>query len=82
MNAPPPESGNIPTVVTLKDVYNMVVEVKDTVSGHNLPDIKADVKDHEDRIRQLEKWVWRASGLATLAGAGLSQIITEFIARR
>lgn len=78
----PTETSNVPTVVTLKDVYNMVVEVKDTVSGHNLPDIKADVKDHEERIRQVEKWMWRASGLAAIAGAGLSQIITEFLSRR
>ena len=68
-------------IVTLKTVYDEVVSVKDTLNGANIPEIKADIRDHEYRIRELEKWVWRASGLAALAGAGLSQMISVLFAK-
>lgn len=79
MSAPPETPYN--PIVTLKTVYDEVVNVKDTLNGANIPDIKADVSDHEYRIRELEKWVWRASGLAALAGAGISQMISVFFAK-
>lgn len=43
--------------VTLKEIYEAVLELKGIVSGH--PD-KLD--DHEARIRTLEMKVWMASG--------------------
>lgn len=43
--------------VTLKEIYEAVLELKGIVSGH--PD-KLD--DHEQRIRALEMKVWMASG--------------------
>ena len=76
----PPDTHSNP-IVTLKTVYDEVVSVKDTLNGANIPDIKADVSDHEYRIRELERWVWRASGLAALAGAGLSQMISVIFAK-
>lgn len=76
----PPNTNTI-HIVTLKTVYDEVVNVKDTLNGANIPDIKEDISDHEYRIRELEKWVWRASGLAALAGAGLSQMISVFFAK-
>ena len=73
----PPDTHTI-AIVTLKTVYDEVVNIKDTLNGANIPGIKASVSDHEYRIRELEKWVWRASGLAALAGAGISQVIGVF----
>lgn len=77
----PPETGHTPAIVTLKTVYDEVITVKDTLNGANIPDIKSDLHDHEYRLRELEKWVWRASSLAALAGAGLSQMISVFFAK-
>lgn len=68
-----------PAVITLREVYDLVLSVKQELSSQNVPDMKVDVTDHEARIRALEKWVWRASGLAAVAGAGLSQIISELV---
>ena len=76
----PPDTHSNP-IVTLKTLYDEVVNLKDTLNGANIPDIKADVRDHEYRIRELERWVWRASGLAALAGAGISQMINVLIAK-
>lgn len=41
-----------------------------------LGDIRADVSDHETRIRHLERRVWVAAGIAAGAGAGLAQLAT------
>lgn len=72
----PPEG---PAIVTQREVYDLVLTVKQEVSMQNVPDIRNDVTDHEARIRALEKWVWRASGLAALAGAGLSMVIEKIV---
>ena len=76
----PPDTDTAP-IVNLRTVYNEVVKVKETLTSSNIPDMKTGIKDHENRIRELERWVWRASGLAALAGAGLSQIIDRVINR-
>lgn len=39
-----------------------------------LGDIRADVTDHETRIRHLERKVWVAAGVAAGAGAGIAQL--------
>ncbi len=76
MSVPPNTHPN--PIVTLKTVYVEVVNIKDVLNAANIPDIKANISDHEYRIRELEKWVWRASSLAALAGAGISQMISVF----
>jgi len=43
--------------VTLKEIYEAVLELKGIVQGH--PDR---LDDHENRIRSLEMKVWMASG--------------------
>lgn len=68
-----------PAIVTLREVYDLVLSVKQEVAGQNVPDIRIDVADHEARIRSLEKWVWRASGFAALGGAGLSLVVQELL---
>lgn len=65
------------TVITLREVYDEVMAVKATLSTQNVGALQRDLDDHEARIRSLEKWVWRASGLAALAGAGIAQILPQ-----
>ena len=65
------------TVITLREVYDEVMAVKATLSTQNVGALQRDVDDHEARIRNLEKWVWRASGLAALAGAGIAQLVAQ-----
>lgn len=72
MNAP--ES---PAIITIREVYDEVMAVKSSLASQNVGALQRDVEDHEARIRSLEKWVWRASGLAALAGAGLSQVLGQ-----
>lgn len=65
--APPPDS---PIIITLRDVYDVVTDLADDVSG--LPKV---VADHENRIRFLEKAVWVAAGLGMAGGAGLGTLL-------
>lgn len=59
------------TEITLREVYDIVQELK-----YELAHIPRIADDHEKRIRNLERLIWSLSGLATLLGAGLSQLIT------
>lgn len=60
-----------PAEITLREVYDIVQELK-----FELAHIPRIADDHEKRIRNLERLIWSLSGLATLLGAGLSQLIT------
>lgn len=59
------------TEITLREVYDAVIELK-----YELAHTPKQVDDHEKRIRSLERLTWSLSGVATLLGAGLSQLIT------
>lgn len=61
-------------VITLREVYDAVVGLKEELNG--VPTITA---DHEQRIRDLERKVWSFSGIAAIAGAALSQIVTVLL---
>lgn len=74
-----PVTDSGPQIVTLRDVYRLASETKDIVLNQNVPAIQKDVEDHESRIRILEQWIWRASGMAALAGAGISWILGELL---
>lgn len=58
------------TKITLREVYDAVIELK-----YELAHTPKQVDDHEKRIRSLERLTWSLSGLATLLGAALSQLI-------
>lgn len=73
------ETKPVPQVVTLKDVYLMVQELTKTVASQNYSSLERTINDHEVRIRELEKWIWRASGLAALGGAAISQLVMEIM---
>ena len=58
-------------------VYDAINDLKVDVAVimASLPDIK----DHESRIRAIEKRQWSFAGLATLSGAALAQIVERLI---
>lgn len=63
--------------VTLRDIYGLLLVLQADVAevkGHD-----EQIADHEARIRVLEKWIWRASGLAGAAGALGGTAITQFL---
>ena len=65
--------------VNLARVYEVINEVKLDVAI-----IKARSEafaDHETRIRVLERRSWSLAGVASVAGAGLSQLITAITQR-
>ena len=73
MNAP----SEGPAVITLREVYDLVLEVRSEVTLLKSTELKSDVADHETRIRALERWIWRASGIAAAIGAAGGYIVTE-----
>ena len=57
--------------ITLRDVYDVVQQTRDDVAeikGHVNTQGDA-VKDHEERIRAVEKRVWALPSLAAIIGA-------------
>lgn len=73
-----PSTGNAPAVITLREVYDLVVEVKDSVAV--VPAHAKALDDHETRIRALERKVWLVAGAAAVAGGllgNLSPILTK-----
>ncbi|GAA1147837.1 hypothetical protein GCM10009651_35710 [Microbacterium natoriense] len=65
--------------VSLDLIYTELMAVKADVAEMKAASTAAIVADHEGRIRTLEKWVWGASGIAAVGGAGLSQLITALM---
>lgn len=62
--------------ITIRMVFDAVNELKDNVSG--VPD---KVKDHEIRIRAIEKYLWIWIGASGVAGAGISEVAGIIINR-
>lgn len=48
--------------VTLRDVYEIVNEIRDDVQG--LKPLAPQVRDHEKRLRAVERIAWAALGIA------------------
>lgn len=66
--------------ITLREVYDLVVEVRQEVALLKTTELSKDVDDHETRIRSLEKWVWRAGGIAAAIGAAGGAVASQVIA--
>lgn len=64
---PEPNSARI----TVREVYDAVMSLR-----QDLQHTPRMVDDHEERIRDLERKVWGAAGIATVLGVVISQIIT------
>jgi hypothetical protein len=58
--------------ITLREIYDAVVELKQIVSNH--PD---KIDDHEKRIRNLEMRVWSFSGLASVVSVIASYVVSK-----
>jgi len=61
-------------VITLREVYDLVLELKTEMSP-----TPSQLRDHEDRIRDLERKVWSYSGLSAIAAVVLSQVVTALL---
>lgn len=57
--------------ITLREVYDILVEVRTDVTAikKDLESNTNSVKDHEIRIRGLERAMWKAMGVASVIGA-------------
>lgn len=77
MNAINPTSPTpVPGVtITLDTIYAELMALRAEVARIAVDDLKADVKDHENRLRELEKWVWRAGAIGVVGGAGVGQLL-------
>jgi hypothetical protein len=67
--------------ITLKEVYDILVDVRNDVTSikSELKNTSEDVKDHETRLRALEKWIWAAAGTGVVGGAGLAQVLQQLL---
>lgn len=61
-------------VITLREVYDLVLELKTEMSP-----TPSQLRDHEDRIRDLERKVWSYSGISAVAAVVLSQVVTALL---
>ncbi|WP_326700192.1 hypothetical protein OG909_24660 [Streptomyces sp. NBC_01754] len=66
----------------VRDLARTVDRIESKIDGilDETKDIRADVADHETRIRSLEATVWRAAGGAAALGAG-SGVLAQYLLR-
>lgn len=60
------------TQITLREVYDILVQVRDTVNP--LPE---KVADHDTRIGRVERRMWLLTGGATVVGAIIGALIMQ-----
>lgn len=84
MNAPLPIPADTSSVsidphvkITLHDIYGAVLGLQSDVA--EIKSSSTTVTDHEARIRSLERWIWRASGIAAAIGAAGGTTLTQVI---
>lgn len=65
----------------MRDLANKIDALNDKITGAGIPEIKDDVRDHEGRLRALERAVWQASGIAILGGALLATFVNQIMER-
>ena len=65
----------------MREMHDEVKALKNVLDPA-LTDIRTDVKDHELRLRSVEKRIWMASGVAALVSSGAVAIILELLARK
>lgn len=70
---------NKPVRITQKEIYESLTRIEREVI--TLVDLKKDVADHEMRIRDLEKIVWKSSWITGLISAVLTSATTAILIR-
>lgn len=68
---------NKPVRITQKEIYEVVTRMEKEVIALNT--LKEDVKDHESRLRELEKKVWQSSWVSGLISAVVTSAATAMI---
>ena len=85
MTIPVPDGSVIVTpaqmFAEMREMHDEVKALKNVLDPA-LTDIRTDVKDHELRLRSVEKRIWMASGVAALVSSGAVAIILELLARK
>ena len=80
MTMTPPNEDNSSghVVVTLAQIYSVVLEVQVDVSDIKtaLTEVSKKTEDHETRIRALERRVWAAGGAGGAIGGFLTYLIS------
>lgn len=84
MNAPTPVPVDTSAVaidphvkITLHDIYGAVLGLQSDMA--EIKGSSTTVSDHETRIRALERWIWRASGIAAAIGAAGGTALTQVL---
>lgn len=68
---------NKPVRITQKEIYEKLNNIEREVI--TLANLERDVADHETRIRELEKAVWKSSWISGLISAVITSAATAFI---
>lgn len=68
-----------PAEISLREVYDLLVAVRDDVTALKASGTAKAVADHEDRIRSLERKVWIAAGAAAVIGGLFGNIAPALI---
>lgn len=73
----PMAEGGAHVIVTIESIYSLLLEVRDGVRDvTKTGDETAEkVRDHEARLRAVERKIWLAAGMAGGLGAGISQLV-------
>lgn len=76
---PLPDDQNGSVRITQRQIYDVVTKMERDIIA--LVEVKETVSDHEKRIRELEKMVWRSSWISGLISAMLTSVATGVIMR-
>lgn len=68
-----------PAEISLREVYDLLIIVRDDLTAIKATDTAKRVDDHETRLRAVEKWVWGAAGIGVIGGAALGQVVPRML---
>lgn len=73
----PTADGGAHVIVTVESIYQLLLEVRDDVrtSSQTVDSVADSSRDHETRIRSLERKVWIAAGVAAALSQGLDAVV-------
>jgi len=69
--------------ISTREIYDEVKATRSDVHRliQTIQEQKADITDHEARLREVERKVWMASGIAALISGGGATIIQMFLTK-